>query len=481
MDVPLLENDTAMIATPDVGQTADLPDTWQGELKALLKLGVPMGFTQMAQFVIMTIDVIMIGRLGPLELAAASLGTVLYFLLWMIGMGPTVAISPLASQALGANQKAYREVRHSVRMSLWAIAFLTPFMILISLCIEPLAIFARQDPEQSAMAAKYVLALAPGLPFALGIMTLRNFLAVIEKIRVPFFLAMATTALNAGLNALLIFGLFGFPKMGLVGAGIASSISYFLCFMAYVIYIGWDQQARVFDMFKNVTIPDWPRFKEVITLAWPISMSTIFEGSLFNMCVVLMGLIGVIQVAAYQIALNVASLAFMLPWGISMAGAIRVGLAVGAGNEAAIRRAGIVTVICAVIGIGLFAIPIALFPHHTAAIYLNVDDPINKDVIKFVVGFLPFAAAFMFFDAVQVACNQLCRGLKDVKWPMVVTGISFWVIGFPTAAYLSFYTDWQANGVWVGLLVSLISASIFLSYRFYDLAWRRPAKSNPKD
>lgn len=452
---------------------AELPTTWPGELKALLWLGIPMAATQLAQFSIYTIDILMIGRVGATEVAAASLGSVIYFMLWMLGAGPVMAVSPMVSQALGADVADRHDARVSVRMALWCVAFMTPLMLVFAFLAEPLALLARQDPEQSAKAGSYILALAAGWPFALGTMILRNYLAAIGKTLVPFVLVMASVALNAGLNALLIFGMFGFPELGLVGAGIASSIAYIAGFFLFVIYIQIDKKSAEFRIFHHFWRPHWNRLHEVFKLGWPISLTTLFEGMLFNACVLIVGLIGVMQVAANQIALNISALAFMLPWGLSMAGAVRVGLAKGAKNHAAVKRAGILTIITSVIGIMFFAVPVALWPHGVASLYMETSNPDNQAVVALVATFLPIAAGFMFFDAVQVAANQILRGLKDVKWPMVFTGFSYWVVGFPTAFYLAIKTPLGAKGVWYGLLLGLLLASIFLSYRFWRLAWGR--------
>ena len=169
--------------------------------------------------------------------------------------------------------------------------------------------------------------------------------------------------------------------------------------------------------------------------------------------------------AAYQIALNVVALAFMLPWGLSMAGAVRIGLAEGAKNQAAIKRCAGVTLIAAIFAIMLMAAPVVMIPEAITALYLDLDKTENAQVITLVLGFLPIAAAFMLFDSVQVAANQLLRGLKDVQWPMVLTGISYWAIGFPVAYILALKTDIGVNGIWYGLMAGLLSASILLGGR----------------
>jgi len=438
-------------------------------MRALLWLGVPMAAAQLAQFFVFTIDILMIGRISPEDLAAAALGTVIYFFLWMLGSGPVNAVSPLVSQALGADQNDRKDARRSVRMAIWVIFMMTPAIVLLLTFTEPLANQMGQNSIIAKKAGAYVIALGPGLAFALATMALRNFLAALGKTKIPFILVMTVTAVNALLNYIFIFGHFGAPRLELVGAGIASSLSYIFGFFLFILYIRLDSYANSFQVFRKFWRPDWPRLKEVIALGFPISMTTMFEGMLFNAVVFIVGVIGVMEQAAYQIALNVAALAFMLPWGMSMAGAVRIGLAKGAGNKPATRRAASTTLVASIIAIMLVAIPVALFPEFTASLYMNLEKPENEQVIAFVVSFLPIATAFMFFDALQVAANQLLRGLKDVNWPMVFTGISYWAVGFPVAYILALKTEVGVNGVWYGLMAGLITASILLGARLYRL------------
>ena len=463
----------ATLASDNI-QKAELPKTWQEETRILLALGIPMALTQLIAFAVYTIDVLMIGRISPEDLAAASLGTVIYFALWMVGSGPVMAVAPLVSQALGANQNDTRDVRRSVRMALWAIFMLFPVVLVALALTEPVALALGQDPAVSKKAGAYVLALAFGWPFALGTMVLRNFLAALEKTKIPMVLAGMTTLINAGLNYLLIFGKFGFPRLELVGAGIASSLSYTTGFLLFVAYIQIDKRAKTFDLFDRFWISDWPRLREVVALGWPISLTTIFEGMLFNTAVILMGLIGIMEVAAYQISINVVALAFMLPWGLSMAGAVRIGLAKGAENDAAIKRSASVTLVAATLSIVAIALTIAIFPVGVAAFYLDIDDPVNAEVIRLVLLFLPIAAAFMIFDAAQVAANQLLRGLKDVRWPMYLTGVSYWLIGFPVAMVLGLWTPLGSVGIWYGLTAGLMAATLLLGGRLWWIAWRKP-------
>ena len=454
-------------------QKAHLPETWGGEMRALLTIGVPMGLAQLVQFSPYIADAVMIGRIGPKEIAAAAIGSVLYFLLWMLASGPISAVTPLVSQALGKNTAERRDVRRTVRMSVWACFLMFPLIIGLLLLTEPIMIFAGQDPEVAALAQDYVLVLAPGLPFTLAVMSFRNFLAAIGKTIVPFLLVASAAIVNIILNWVLIFGNLGAPELSLLGAGIASSISGIYAYFAFVIYIKWDAKAREFDLFSNLFKPDWERMVDLLNIGWPISVTVTFEGMLFNAGVLIAGAVGVIEQAGFQIALSIASTAFMIPFGLSMAGAVRIGLAKGAANTPAARRASTTTILTSVLAIGLFAIPVALVPQWVASLYFNMDAADTRPVFDYVVIFLPIAAGFMFFDAVQVACNQLLRSLTDVKWPMVITGISYWVIGFPIAFYTALYTEIGAVGIWYGLTAGLIAAFIGLGIRLW-LQLRRP-------
>jgi MATE family multidrug resistance protein len=442
-----------------------MPKTWTGEMLSLLRIGVPMALAQFIQFFIFFIDTVMIGRIGPEDLAAAGLGLVIYFGFWMLFSGPVMAVTPLISQTLGKNKDDLQKTRHYVRMAIWVIFLIAPIFIFITLFTENILTFLGQDPVISAKAGKYVFVLAFGLPFALAVMVLRNFLAALEKTFIPLLLVGLCTALNVILNYIFIFGNFGVPRLELMGAGIASSLSYCIGFFIFLYYISKDKRTHKFQIFQNFFSIKFTQLNEILRLGGPISITTLFEGMLFNVAIIIMGLIGVMEAAAYQVTLNIASLAFMLPYGMSMAGAVRIGLAAGARDNEAAKRAASTTVIACICAIMIIAIPVSLYPEITASLFLDLKKEVNSNVINLVIGFLPIATGFMLFDSIQVAANQLLRGLKDVNWPMLLTGISYWLFGFPIAYILALKTDVGPKGVWYGLMAGLALASILLSGR----------------
>ena len=445
------------------------------EIKALLVLGIPMALTQLVQFSVQTIDILMIGQLGAEALAAAALANVLFFIPFTVGFGPVMAVSPIVSQALGANRQNFEHVRVTIRMGLWLIILMFPPMLVYFLLAPDLARALGQPENLASLAGPYILALGPGMPFMMGVFMLRNFLAAIDRTRVPLYASLIATLVNVLFNYLLIYGNFGFPRLELVGAGIASAIAHASGFAFLLVYIYADKEARQFRILKDAFVFRWRRLREIIRLGAAMGATFALEATFFNSGVFLMGLIGTNEVAAYQVALNVAALAFMLPLGFSMAGGVRVGLAVGARNPEGIQHAAIATFIVCGSAILLFAIPVSIWPESVAALYLKAEGGDNLEVLALVALFLPVAAAFMLFDALQVAANQVLRGLKDVNIPVILVAISFWVIGFPVALYLGLRTSVGALGIWYGFLISLAIVSLLLGIRVYQLL--RPSRN----
>ena len=460
--------------SPDATATA-LPSSYRGEVRALLALAVPMSLTQVIQFAVYVADTMMLGRVSTEAVAGSAAGGVLIFLSWMLATGPVNAVTPMVAQALGRDRDAFTDVRRSVRMCLWAVLMLCLPLLLLLVFTEDVLLLMRQDPEVARLAKLYAWAAAPGLACSLVVMALRNYLAALDETVKPMWIVTATVALNIVLNAVFIFGMFGLPAMGVVGAGIASSIAYALSLAMFVWLINRHSRAKRFAVFHNLHRFDRERFGEVVRLSWPISLTTLFEGMLFNAALLVVGLIGVAEQAAYQIGLNVAALAFMVPWGFAMGGAVRIGLAEGAANAPARTRAAVSTLVISALLMAVIAAFVATQGGLITSAYLGVEPkPDDVAVRDLVLLFLPVAAAFMVVDALQVAANQLLRGLKDVTVPVFITGVSYWVIGFPLCWYLAFHTPLGAVGVWWGLAGGLLAAFIGLGTRLWQQLQRPP-------
>ena len=445
-------------------------DLWKDEVRALLRLGLPLVATQVTQFAILTVDAIMVGRLGQAPLAAAALGTTIYFIGWLVGFGPVSAVAPVIAQAVGARPNRRARVAVAVRMGLWA-AFVTslPIMAVFILWSEDILLLFRQPAEIAAAAAPYIAILSLGLPFAFGLIVMRNFVSSLSKPNSALAFVVLVTVLNIILNWMFIYGNLGAPRLELVGAGVASALANFIGFFAFLFWAHYSKAFRRYELLKNFWRPHFGQLKEHFVIGLPIGLTVAFEGGLFNAGVFLMGTFGTVALAAHHIAVNVASMTFMVALGISLGGVVRVGLAAGAGNASGIRRAGYCTIVVAAFCQSLFAFAMAIFPHPIIALYVDTNAPENAVMVEQAALFLRIAAVFQIFDAIQVAAAHALRGLKDTRIPMLLAGFSYWAIGFPTCWYLAFETNLDGVGIWWGFVLCLFTASVVMTLRFWLL------------
>jgi MATE family multidrug resistance protein len=457
-------------------ETADIrpaASPWVVEARELMKLALPLVATQVAQMAVLTTDVIMLGRLSKEALAGAALGNTIFYFAWLFGMGPTAAISPMIAHILGGRRNDRANVRAVVRMGFWVTLLLSIPLAAFLLFAEPILVFLRQQPSLAAAAGQFVLPLSVGLIFSLGFQVLRNYVTALERPLASLWVMLATIIFNAVADYALIFGHFGFPKLGLFGSGVATACSYTFSFFAMVVVVFASRDLRAYRIFRRFSRPDWQKFAELFRLGMPIGMTMMFEAALFNAATLVMGTFGTVTVAAHQVAINVPSITFMVPLGIALAATVRVGLAAGAADMVAARRAGFTA-----IGIGAgfmsaMAVVLALFPHQIAALYFASGNADNADVLALTARFLQIAAAFQIFDGIQVVASLSLRGLKDARMPMWIAGAAYWLIGFPLCLGLGVGLGWKGYGVWTGLAFALMAAALLLSWRFVSLTRQR--------
>jgi MATE family multidrug resistance protein len=419
---------------------------------------------------IITTDIIMVGQLGAFELASVTMGVTMFYFGWLIGFGPSAAVAPIIAQALGKDPDDVETPRDTLINGLWAaVAFTIPVWVLF-LLVEPVLVWIGQDPKLAKHAAEYTHAIQWGLPFAIAFMTLRSFGTALSSPRPALVVTVLMIAVNAGMNYVLIYGKFGFPELGIVGSGYASSIANAFGFFALLGWVAYRAPFKKYHVLKGNWWPGLARQKELVWLGLPIGMTAIFEGGLFNAGVVLMGFFGPVALAAHQIAINFASITFMTALGLSMAGTVRVGMAAGAGDAAMVRRAGYATMIIACGIMAIFALVMLAFPRSIASLYLSRDDANFGAVVAMATGFFLIAALFQVFDALQVAAAFALRGLKDAQMPMLITGVSYWVLGFPVCWLLAFHAGLGGAGIWWGYVVGLAAAAVLLTWRFWRLA-----------
>ncbi len=445
--------------------TLDTP-SWGQELRATLALAVPLAATNLLQMLIHAVDVIFIARLGDKPLAASSLGVAIFGLTVWAMTGLVGACAPLISAERGRRLHSVRDIRRTVRMGMWVAVLFGLVGMAIAFGGEALLLASGQEPEIAALAGDFLAIIA----FAMIPMVLagvfRIFVAALGK---PGY-ATAITLLALGTNLLgnwaLVFGNLGMPALGLTGSALSSVITALAMLAAYVFVIGRDRTLRRYRIFGRWWRPEWSRLKQIMVIGTPIALTVLAEAGLFSGAALLMGRIGETELAAHTLALNIAALAFQIPFGTAQAATIRVGFHHGAGDRVAAGRAGWVAL---VIGTGFMsttALAMVLVPEAMLWVYVDPEAPANAALVAFALQYLVLAAIFQLADGVQAVGAGALRGLQDTRVPMWIAIFSYWVPGFGIAIWLGFYTPLEGTGVWIGLATGLFFAAAGLLWRW---------------
>ncbi|MBA2919243.1 MATE family efflux transporter [Sphingomonas sp. MAH-20] len=439
---------------------------WRDEAAATAQLAGPLILTNLAQSAINATDVVLLGWLGARELAAASIGVNLFIAFLIFGMGLVMAASPIMAKQLGARRHSLRETRRTVRQAIWAAITITVPVWLILWHAEPILRLLGQDPGLSADAARFIQPLMFGYLPALGYLVLRAFVAALELPAWATLVSICGVIANALLNYGLIFGAWGLPRLGLFGAGLGSTITQSLMFLGMVVVVTRHRRFRRYRLFGRFWRADSSRYREVWRLGLPIALTLGLEVTVFNAAVFLMGLIGATSLAAHAIAIQIASLTFMVPLGLSQAVTVRVGLAYGRGDPVGIARAGWTAFAMGTAFMAAMAVVMFAMPHTLVGIFLDEALPQNRAVVPLAVSFLSVAALFQVFDGAQSVGAGMLRGLQDTTVPMIYAGFGYWVVGMGTAIWLGFGLGWHGFGIWVGLAAGLAIVSVLMLHRW---------------
>lgn len=439
-------------------------------IQRTLLLSVPLVGSQLAQIAINTTDTIMLGLDGTFSLAAGVLGTQAIFFFFIIGAGFGHAVVPLAGNAHGRGDKV--ALRRAVRMGLWLGAIIGLIAMPILWNFERVFLFLDQNAEISALASDYIRVAQWGVFLSVWALVLRNFFSSIERAQIVFWSIIPGIFINIFLNYILIYGNWGAPALGVVGAAWASLATNFIILLIVLFWIYARPEYREYQLLARIWRSDWEVFRKVATLGVPISISILAEISMFLGGSILMGWLGAQELAAHGIVMQLAAIAFMIPLGIAGAATVRVSSAYGRGNLIDIRNAAKAALVISA-GFAVFTAAImALFPTELISLFLDETDIDAVQVATFALPLLFVAAAFQFVDAGQAIAGGVLRGFQDATIPMLLAIFCYGPIGLTSAYIMAFSFGLGAEGIWYGLTLGLIFASIFLTGRYFVIIKR---------
>ena len=438
------------------------------EFKYNLNLAAPVMLGMLGHTFVSLVDNIMVGQLGATELAAVSLGNSFVFVAMSLGIGFSTAITPLVAEA--DTEKNFAKGKSALKHGLFLCTALGIVLFLLLLSAKPLMKVMDQPEEVVALAIPYLDLVAFSLIPLIIFQAFKQFSDGLSLTKYPMYATILANLINVVLNYLLIFGKFGFPEMGIVGAAIGTLISR----VVMVFFLWWLLRARekskAFVTNIKIFVLESTMLKKIINIGLPSAMQMFFEVAIFTSAVWLSGTLGQNPQAANQIALNLASMTFMVASGLSVAATIRVGNQKGLNNFTELRRISISIFMLGVIIAVVSAVAFVLLHKVLPTIYVDLEDPINaidtREVVTIASTLLLLAAIFQISDSLQVVALGALRGLQDVKIPTILTFISYWAIGFPISYYYGKADQLGSTGIWLGLIAGLTSAAILLFIRF---------------
>ncbi|UYL07712.1 MATE family efflux transporter [Bdellovibrio sp. SKB1291214] len=435
------------------------------ESKLLLKLAGPIIIGQLGQNLIQLADTVMVGHLGPVALGASAFASSVFIVFLIFGLGMLAPMTAMFAHAQGQEDhpRGGTLLGHSLLVALGIGVVLTS--VLMGL-LPYLHIFGQRAEVLEAGAAFYQVITWSIIP-SLIYQAYKQFTDGLGRTKVAMYVMLAGVVINVVGNYLLINGHYGFPKLGLVGAAWASLAARVLMMLTMICYVHFHPQ------FKKHLVNPWLRsfdkqtLQNIIRLGIPSGFTFFFEVGAFASCAVMMGWFGAIPLAAHQIALSLASTSFMVTMGIGISSSIRVGFELGRGDYKMARHAGLTAILLGGAYMTLCGLGFFVLRHWLPTFY--VSDP---DVIAWAAQFFVVVALFEIFDGVQAVAIGALRGMSDTQWPGVIAFFAYWIMGLPGGYYLAFHLGVGPIGIWIGLLIGLIFASILLTYRFHRLSQR---------
>ncbi|MDB4037095.1 MATE family efflux transporter [Polaribacter sp.] len=444
---------------------------YTSEFKYNWKLAAPVMLGMLGHTFVSFVDNIMVGQLGTAELAAVSLGNSFMFIAMSIGIGFSTAITPLIAEADASNN--FKQAKSTYKHGLFLCTTLGILLFLLVFFSKPLMYLMQQPEEVVVLAIPYLNLVAFSLIPLVIFEAIKQFTDGMSMTKYPMYATLIANIINVVLNYLLIFGKFGFPEMGMVGAAYGTLASRIIMVIYLWTLLRYKERSR--KIVRNIKLfaLDFSMIKKIVNIGSLSAMQMFFEVAIFTSAIWLSGLLGKNSQAANQIALNLSSMTFMVAMGLSVASMIRVGNQKGLQNYKELRRIAFSIFLLGILLAVFFALLFFIFHKSLPNIYVDLNDTANykdnMEVLSIASNLLLAAAFFQISDSIQVVVLGALRGLQDVKIPTILTFISYWVVGFPISYFLGKEEMYGSFGIWLGLLAGLTTASVLLFIRFNSL------------
>ena len=436
-----------------------------------LKLSTPVILGLLGHTLVGMIDNIMVGKLDPINLAAVSLGNSYIFVAMSLGIGFSAAITPIVAEA--HSERNNEKLKTSFINGFILCLFLGIFLYGSILLLKGTLIYLDQPQEVVRLALPYIDIVAISLIPLLLFQALKQFVDGLSKTIYPMYATVLANIINVIINYILIFGMLGFPKLGIIGAAIGTLISRFIMF-SFLFYMLMNKEI-IYDYISDLKSFVYNRFmiKKILSLGFPTSLQMFFEVGLFTSAIWLSGLLGEIPQSANQIVLNISSMTFMVASGLSVSAAIRAGNLKGLKNYKELERISLSILLLGICFASIFSLVIYLLRDYLPYIYIDINNQENYfeniRIVSIASKLFIIVAIFQLVDSAQVIVLGTLRGMQDVKIPTIIVFIAYWIIGFPISFILGDESLMAESGIWIGLLSGLTFSSLFLYLRFLYL------------
>lgn len=436
------------------------------EVRATVRLALPLIAAQLAAVGSNVIDAVLAGHVSAHVLGAVAVGASIWSLAIVSGIGMMMAVPPSVAQLDGAARR--HEVGAVFHQALWLALGMGVLLWFAVRHAEPLIELIGVTPSLRHDVQRFLLAISWGAPALTIYFALRGLSEGLSLTRPSMYFSLGGLVLLVPLGYVLMFGKLGIPPQGAHGCGVATAIVLWLEMLAFAVYVMLRRNYHGLGLFDHFERPDLRRIVHLVHIGLPMAVTLLAEAGLFVATALIIATLGEDVIASHQVAINIASLFFMIPLGLAMAITVRVGNAVGRGDERGVRYAGFcgigLTLATQVLSAGLML----GLPHFIASLYTH-----EPKVIALAAQLIVLAGLFQFSDGIQVAANGALRGLKDTRVPMAITLFAYWIVGMPVGWWLAFHHGLGARGMWMGLIAGLSVAAVMLFVRFWRSAWKQ--------